>query len=480
MSDRPTETGSAFPDDLKADLASKMADLDNDQNMPDTDYRVVRVLKERNGEVTELLEDAHGARYVRKKFARHDQALLDVYGALSRIHSPLIVRVYSVRDTPQGIEVVQDYANGWTLRDLIEERGPLPPDQARDMLVQIARGVQILHSCNPPIIHRDLNPSNIVATPDGPRIIDFGIARRFDPASDKDTHTWGTYGYAAPEQFGFGQSNERTDIFALGMLYWFLLTGTDPDANLEQQLSRIPDRINGSDTDDDAGRSRIPAGARQIIRECTAVSPEKRFANVPALITALQWSQDMSGGASAGSDIPAGSSPSAVPSAAASAAAGPSTAASSPAYAPGAARANGTAPESAGPSAPANDTPLSRTRSLPAKLWFGASSTVVGVMVVGAIAFTFVPWRFAYPEAFFRGLVTSMGVLLYFIPGWLVSTNAFGFCDKIPYLRDHRIGAGIAITVAAMVLGYVLILAATSNLSPEYLQVLQANGADTV
>lgn len=140
----------------------------------------------------------------------------------------------------------------------------------------------------------------------------------------------------------------------------------------------------------------------------------------------------------------------------------------------------GTAPESAGPAAPANDTTPPRTRSLPAKLWFGASSTVVGVMVVGAIAFTFVPWRFAYPEAFFRGLVTSMGVLLYFIPGWLVSTNAFGFCDKIPYLRNHRIGAGIAITVAAMVLGYALILAATSNLSPEYLQVLQANGADTV
>lgn len=470
MSEQPEEANSGFPDDLKADLASKIAELDNAQGAPGTRYRVIRVLKERSGETTELLEDTHGARYIRKRFARHDQALQDVYRALSRIHSPLIARVYSVRDTPEGVEVVQNYANGWTLRDLVEERGPLPYRQARDMLVQIARGVQVLHSCNPPIIHRDLNPSNIVAGPDGPCIIDFGIARTFDPASDKDTHTWGTYGYAAPEQFGFGQSDERTDIFALGMLYWFLLTGTDPDANLEQQLARTSGQNGESDGGEDAGRSPIPAGARQVIRECTAVSPEKRFSNVQALITALQWSDD------AAADIPEDV---------------PGRTASSDAVSPGAvpqpgqtaeneAAPSGTAPEAVRPSKPTAATRAKRARSLPAKLWFIASSTVVGVMALGACAVTFAPWRFSYPEALLRGALASVGTLLFFIPGWLASTNAFGFCDKIPFLRDHRVGGGIAFTVASAVLGYALILAATANMSPEYVQILHANGEDAV
>lgn len=472
MTAQSEETGSGFPDDLKADLASKISELDNAQKAPGTDYHVVRILKERDGETTELLEDTHGARYVRKRFARHDRSLLEVYTELSDIRSPLIVRVYSVRDTPAGIEVVQDYANGWTLRDLVKERGPLSFPQARDMLVQIARGVQVLHSCNPPIIHRDLNPSNIVAGPDGPRIIDFGIARRFDPASNKDTHTWGTYGYAAPEQFGFGQSDERTDIFALGMLYWFLLTGTDPDANLEQQLAHTADSSGESGVCDDAGHPRVPAGAKQVIRECTAVSPEKRFANVQALITALQWS----GSAAAGAPTPPSASE--APSAAATPveAAPKATAATNA----GAARPSGTAPETARPSAPAASARSARARSLPAKLWFAFSSTVVGILVIGAFAYTFEPWRFAYPEAVFRAFAASVGTLLFFIPGWLVSTNVFGFCDKIPYLRDHRVGGGIAITLAGMLLGYVIILAATANLSPEYLQFVHANSQDSV
>ncbi|MGI6536155.1 MAG: serine/threonine-protein kinase [Eggerthellaceae bacterium] len=469
MTDQPEEANNGFPDDLKADLASKIAELDNAQGVPGTEYRVIRVLKERGGETTELLEDTHGARYVRKRFARHDQALQDVYRALSRVHSPLIARVYSVRDTPEGVEVVQDYANGWTLRDLVEETGPLPYRQARDMLIQIARGVQVLHSCNPPIIHRDLNPSNIVAGPDGPRIIDLGIARRFDPASDKDTHTWGTYGYAAPEQFGFGQSDERTDIFALGMLYWFLLTGTDPDANLEQQLARTSGQDGESDDGEHADRPRIPAGARQVIRECTAVSPEKRFSNVQALITALQWSDD------AAADMPEDAPGRTASSDAASPAAAPQPAQTAENGAGGRA-----APEAVRPSKRTAATRAKRARSLPAKLWFIASSTIVGVMVLGACAFTFAPWRFSYPEALLRGVLASVGTLLFFIPGWLASTNVFGFCDKTPFLRNHRVGGGIAFTVAGAVLGYALILTATANLSPEYVQLLHANGEDAV
>lgn len=101
-------------------------------------------------------------------------------------------------------------------------------------------------------------------------------------------------------------------------------------------------------------------------------------------------------------------------------------------------------------------------------------------MALGACTVTFAPWRFSYPEALPRGALASVGTLLFFIPGWPASTNAFGFCDKIPFLRDYRVGGGIAFTVASAVLGYALILAATADMSPEYVQILHANGEDAM
>lgn len=211
-----SDADDAFPDNLKSDLTALVEDFDRCN--PDG-WRPIRVLKERDGERTELQCDDQGRKRIRKLFCRHDDALRQVYCTLSHIDSPYIVRIRSVEETPDGIEIIRDFVEGRTLREVIDDRGPLSDGKARTTLIEIARGVQALHACTPSIIHRDLNPNNIVMGKQGVRIIDFGIARTYKPTSDKDTHTWGTRGYAAPEQFGFGQSDKRTDIFALGMLY---------------------------------------------------------------------------------------------------------------------------------------------------------------------------------------------------------------------------------------------------------------------
>lgn len=436
-----SDADDAFPDNLKSDLTALVEDFDRCN--PDG-WRPIRVLKERDGERTELQCDDQGRKRIRKLFCRHDDALQQVYRTLSHIDSPYIVRIQSVEETPDGIEIIRDFVEGRTLREVIDDRGPLSDGKARTTLIEIARGVQALHTCTPSIIHRDLNPNNIVMGKQGVRIIDFGIARTYKPTSDKDTHTWGTRGYAAPEQFGFGQSDKRTDVFALGMLYWFLLTGTDPAPNLERSLSNT--------TADHPGAA-LPEQTRQIIRECTAIAPEKRFANVDALITALQW--------------PATADNAAVTAEAAS----PRSTAQGPLQIRERTRAAGIGTTPKHPR---------RKRSLPAKIWLVASTSFMALLTMGGLQIALEPWRLSYPEALARACLTLAGVLVFFAPAWLLSTNLFGICDKASFFETHRILRCVLAACAGMVVGGILITLAASGLSPEYLQALHANGADSV
>jgi serine/threonine protein kinase len=90
---------------------------------------------------------------------------------------------------------------------------------------QLCECLDSLHKLNPPIIHRDIKPENIIYHNNKVTLLDFGIARFLDSKKSKDTLILGSVGYAAPEQFGFQQSNPQTDIYALGKLMNYLLNG---------------------------------------------------------------------------------------------------------------------------------------------------------------------------------------------------------------------------------------------------------------
>lgn len=88
-----------------------------------------------------------------------------------------------------------------------------------------------LHGNLPPIIHRDIKPSNIIFSSDGVvKLIDFNAARELRAEQNEDTRLMGTRRFAAPEQYGFGQSDPRTDIYALGITFYYMLTGDYPDS----------------------------------------------------------------------------------------------------------------------------------------------------------------------------------------------------------------------------------------------------------
>lgn len=107
-----------------------------------------------------------------------------------------------------------------------------------------------LHTHQPPIIFRDLKPSNIMRTPDGHiYLIDFGIARHFKPGQAKDTAYYGSMGYSPPEQYGRAQTTVRSDIYSLGATLYELLSGYEPSSSpfrlppLQSLVPALPERL---------------------------------------------------------------------------------------------------------------------------------------------------------------------------------------------------------------------------------------------
>ena len=181
---------------------------------------VERVLKESEHARCELVRDEGGNRFIRKTFYAPDEGLEQRYRELARQSLPGVPRILSVtREYVSGaFTVVREYTEGYTLRQWVTDNGPLTVAEARTVLGRLCETVRALHALDPPLIHRDITPSNIVLSGEGPVLIDFGISRRWSSRSSRDTVPWGTVGYAAPAQLGYGQSDVRTDVYALGMV----------------------------------------------------------------------------------------------------------------------------------------------------------------------------------------------------------------------------------------------------------------------
>ena len=128
--------------------------------------------------------------------------------------------------------LVMEYVEGESLEDKLRRLpgGRLSAQEALSITRQLCDVLEYLHGCSPPVIFRDLKPSNVMVTPNGQvKLIDFGIARFFKQGQTRDTLNMGTPGYAAPEQYGgMGQSDPRTDVYSLGVVLYRMVTGYDP------------------------------------------------------------------------------------------------------------------------------------------------------------------------------------------------------------------------------------------------------------
>ena len=173
---------------------------------------------------------------VRKSGVNQDQVVeqsllteVEIMKHLNNPHLPSIIDVIDIDDT---FVIVMDFVEGNSLEKVLEH-GAAPEAQVIDWAKQLCDVLLYLHSCNPPIIYRDMKPSNVVLRPDGVvMLLDFGTAKeyKYDESGDATT-CLGTRGYAAPEQYGgHGRTDARTDIYCLGATLYHLVTGKHPSS----------------------------------------------------------------------------------------------------------------------------------------------------------------------------------------------------------------------------------------------------------
>jgi len=154
--------------------------------------------------------------------------------ALMPLHHPHLPRLHHHFSDQDRYYLVMDLLQGQSLDHYLvtatqAHRSLLPLSEVLAIAQQLCSALGYLHQREPPIIFRDLKPANIMRSPQGHLcLIDFGIARRFKPGQARDTMPLGSPGYAAPEQYGRAQTTPRSDIYGLGALLHFLLSGVDP------------------------------------------------------------------------------------------------------------------------------------------------------------------------------------------------------------------------------------------------------------
>lgn len=158
-----------------------------------------------------------------------------VYDQLLNTHINGIPNIIECIKDDKQLIIIEEYINGKTLSQIINEQGLFNEYKAYDIAVKLAHILVNLQSSIPPIIHRDIKPSNIIIDKNQQLyLIDFNAARHVNNNNYEDTKMLGTVYFAAPEQYGFGQSDERTDVYGFGATINYLMTGDKPRAGIAQ------------------------------------------------------------------------------------------------------------------------------------------------------------------------------------------------------------------------------------------------------
>lgn len=157
--------------------------------------------------------------------------VLPIYQKLKELEHPALVKILdSASDGSQGL-IIEEYVSGRTLAEEMEVKGVFSEQDSIKIIEELLDVLCLIHTHG--MIHRDITPNNVLISTDGVlKLIDFGIAREKKENCIQDTTILGTAGFAAPEQFGFQQTDERTDIYALGVLWNKMLTGKFPRESL--------------------------------------------------------------------------------------------------------------------------------------------------------------------------------------------------------------------------------------------------------
>ena len=210
-------------------------------------YRVLRVLGKGGMGAVYLVEDTklYGKLWAMKELLERFVDATDRAESVAQfqhearilvgLRHPNLPQIVDAFEEEERHYLVMEYVEGLTLEAMLEQSpaGSFTEEQVLEWSAQICDVLNYLHAHDPPVIFRDLKPANVMITPEGRvKLIDFGVARLFDPSKGTDTLKMGTVGYAPPEQYaGQGQTTPRSDIYALGAMLYELLTGDNPEAH---------------------------------------------------------------------------------------------------------------------------------------------------------------------------------------------------------------------------------------------------------
>lgn len=221
------------------------------------EFDEVRLLKKSpRGSVRLIRHRATGRQFILRQFSGNGEVYQKLLGC-SCLHLPII---YEAAEQEGENIIIEEFIQGDTLDFLLKE-ALFSTQETRRIVRQLCQGLWVLHSMA--AVHRDIKPENVILRGDDAVLIDFDAARLHKPEAEADTQILGTTGFAAPEQYGLGQSDTRTDIYSLGVLINVMLTGQHPSKRLAQgQLGRV-------------------------VQRCTQVSPKKRYRDVCQLMEAI-------------------------------------------------------------------------------------------------------------------------------------------------------------------------------------------------
>ena len=251
----------------------------------DGKYEILREIGHGGMSVVYLAMDTHlnkqwAVKEIKKKGSgKNDEiivnSLLAEANLMKRLDHAALPRIVDIIDNGVTIYVVMDYIEGESLDKILNEYGAQPEELVIGWAMQLCDALAYLHAQKPPIIYRDMKPANIMLKPEGNiKIIDFGIAREYKEQSLADTTVLGTKGYAPPEQYS-GQTDARSDIFALGMTMQHLLTGIDPRSGEAYAPVRM-------------WNPELSEGIELIIDKCVEPAPENRYQNCSDLLYDLE------------------------------------------------------------------------------------------------------------------------------------------------------------------------------------------------
>lgn len=185
--------------------------------------------------------------YIKKELKTYNKT---IWEKLKQLDIEGIPHIYSIEENEDGLEIIEEYLACQTLSDILDEH-TFSNLEAYQIIRQLCIILDVLHQQDPQIIRRDIKPENIFYDGKQVYLFDFDIARNYIENQKRDTTVLGSQGYAAPEQFGFYQTDIRSDIYSLGVLYHVLLTNKLPrDYGLQGIEKRIIDKMIAIDPQD--------------------------------------------------------------------------------------------------------------------------------------------------------------------------------------------------------------------------------------